>query len=850
MQRYHSIDYGDLATRKRRIQRACDLCRRKKTRCDGARLAGKQQCSNCTAANLACTYLDATKRIPSQRYVECLEMKVNEMEILLREMLPPEADLTEELEKEPIQALPASDKGDLIPNLMRSLGRDITNEKGRSVSEDDYDGALEGNLRKWRTFTDGLFFGKSSHAQLVQTALDTKYGRPAYICDSACSRRPEFWDPLIWHTPSRFSQVQVNVEYTFPDEDLLWSLIDLYFTQCNIFLPVLHRPSFESSVAELTHLNDPVFAAALLAVCAIASRHSTDPRVLIDNEPSSSGWKWMQQILVGRKANSFLTPRLLYDCQSTCLITIFMLGCSVPQTAWNMAGIGLRAAQEAGAHRMKGHESLNNAEAESWRRVFWCLVYLDRYISSALGRPCAINDEDIDTDLPADCDDEYWDHVDPEQAFNQPEGRPSLVSYFNCHMRLTRILMICLRTLYCTNRTKALFGQVEKNWEEQIVAELDSALNTWIDTLPDHLRWDPNRDNLVHFKQSAALSGAYYNLQMLIHRPFITGPRRSSMWPFPSLAICTNAARSCIHVVGIQHQRGGKLPFSGYMVFNAAVVLLCNTWDRQQSGLSVDLKKEIEDVYKSMRILRSFESRWRFTGVLWDVLYQLTSSDLPLASPVSRNKQERDSDYPFDPNERGRSDVQRDAHIARNFYGGSGYPPASEPMDMYAPAPSALPPSSQWTTTSVSMSPQDPQAQWDQPTSTISQRPRSQAYSLPLNSDESGRMSQTVFSDHVPEQDPRLYRYYEHSSISPPIQGPINPNYMPYYRHDGYSQLTPRSPAPPEVYSGGSSSSDSVEVDDRTRTISWDGVPRATESVSWGSYLNNTKESPWRTEGF
>ncbi|KAK0189009.1 fungal-specific transcription factor domain-containing protein [Armillaria mellea] len=844
MQRYHSIDLGDLATRKRRIQRACDLCRRKKTRCDGTRLSGKYQCSNCTAANLECTYLDATKRIPTQRYVECLENKVNEMENLLREMLPPDADLAEELDKEPIQALPTSGKGDLIPSLMRSLGRDITNEKGHSVSEDDYDGALEGNLRQFRNFTHGVFFGKSSHAQLVQTALDTKHGRPAYICDSVLLRRPEFWDPLIWHTPSHFSQVQFNMEYTFPDDDLLWSLIDLYFTESSIFLPVLHRPTFERSVAESVHLSDPVFAAVLLAVCAIGSRHSADPRVLIDNESSSSGWKWMQQIIVGRKANPFLSPPLLYDCQSTCLIAVFTVGSSVRQTAWTMAGIGLRMAQEAGAHRTRGHESLNNAESESWRRVFWCLVFLDRYISSVLGRPCAINDEDIDTDLPADCDDEYWDHTDPEQAFNQPEGQPSLISYFNCHMRLTRVLLICLRTLYCTNRTMALFGQVEKNWKEQIVVELDSALNTWINTLPDHLRWDPNRDNIVHFKQSAALLGAYYHLQMLIHRPFITTPRHPSKWPFPSLAICTNAARSCSHVVGIQHQRGGKFPFSGYMVFNSAMVLLCNIWEGQQSGLSIDLKKEMEDVYKCMKILRNFESRWRFTGVLWDILYQLTSGDLPLANPVSRNKRERDSDYPFDPNERGRSDVQRDAYIAGNCHGGSGYSPISEPMDIYAPAPTTLPPSSQWDTTFVSPSTQDPQAQWDQSTSIISQCPRSQSYTLPLNSsDESGRTSQAVFSDHTPEQDSGIYGYYEHSSSSPPIQGSSNPDYTPYYRYDGYSH---RSPAPPEVNSGGNSS-DSVQVDDRMRTI-WGGVPGTMDWLGWGSYLSNMRESPWPTQ--
>ncbi len=229
-------------------------------------------------------------------------------------MLPSDADLVEELEKEPI-SLPASDTGGLI----QSLVRDITNEKGRSVSEDNYDDALESNLRQFQTFTHGRFFGNSSHAKLTQTALDLKYGCPAYFCDVP-SRRPEFWDPIIWHTtPSRFSQVRVNVEYNFPDNDLLWSLIGLYFTESNIFLPVLHRPSFERSVAESTHLSDPAFATVLLAVCAIASRYSTDPRVLIDNESSSSGWKWMQQVLVDRRANTFSSPPLLYDCQSTCV---------------------------------------------------------------------------------------------------------------------------------------------------------------------------------------------------------------------------------------------------------------------------------------------------------------------------------------------------------------------------------------------------------------------------------------------------------------------------------------------------------------------------------------------------
>ncbi|KAK0228925.1 fungal-specific transcription factor domain-containing protein [Armillaria fumosa] len=841
MRRHYDIDLTfAYSTQKRRVLRACDLCRRKKTRCDRTRLPGNQ-CSNCAANNLVCTYVDATSQpVLSQRYVQCLETKMNKMENALRRMLPPDADLAEELEKEPT-SLPASDTGGLI----QSLVADVTNDKGRSVSEDDYDDILESNLQN---FTHGRFFGNSSHAKLTQTALDLKNGHPTYFCDVP-SRRPEFWDPLILHTaPSRFPQVRVNMEYNFPDNDLLWSLIGLYFTESNIFLPVLHRPSFERSVAGLTHLSDPFFATVLLAVCAIASRYSTDPRVLIDNEPSSSGWKWMQQILVDRRANTFSSPPLLYDCQTTCLVAVFMLGCSVPQTAWTLAGIGLRIAQEAGAHRKRAHEGPNNAEAELWRRVFWCLLFIDRYTSSALGRPCAINDEDIDNDLPTDCDDEYWDRTDPEQAFNQPEGQPSLVSYFNCHMRLTRLLLVCLRTLYCMSKPKAIFGLVEKNWEEQIVVELDSALNAWIDTLPDHLRWDPNRINIVHFKQSAALLGGYHNLRILIHRPFITAPRHSSKWPFPSLSICTNAARSCSHVVDIQHQRGGKFPFSGYLVFNAAVVLLFNIWGERQSGLSIDLTNEMEDVYRCMRILRNLESRWRFAGALWDILYQLTAGDPPLSlssKPVSRNKRKRDSDFPFDPNERGRSDIQKDPHAPGNLYGGSNDPPTSEPMDICAPAPYTHPSSSQWNTTTVSLSTSDPQVQWDQSTSVSLQWPRSQTHPLPVNGNDLGQVDyhgQADPSDYIDEQDSPIYGYYEPSSSSLPTQDPSNPSYTPSYGRDGCPHII-RSP--PVVHSG--SNDGTVQVDDRMRAI-WDGVPRTLELGDWDSYLSNLNELSWPTQ--
>ena len=59
-----------------------------------------------------------------------------------------------------------------------------------------------------------------------------------------------------------------------------------------------------------------------------------------------------------------------------------------------MVGIGLRLAQDVGAHRRKVYNAPLSVESELWKRAFWVLVALDRFGSAALGRPCAIQDEE------------------------------------------------------------------------------------------------------------------------------------------------------------------------------------------------------------------------------------------------------------------------------------------------------------------------------------------------------------------------------------------------------------------------------------------------------------------------
>lgn len=654
--------------KKRRIQRACDTCRRKKIRCDGGQMPNNR-CSNCSAYNLDCTYIEAAKkRGPPKGYVESLENRLENMEKLLQRLCP-DADFTQELGVRIDRESWPNDKRslDIMPSRasrQNSPARRLSTchlSGGNSVPpsvdpddlapSDDEPGSLtvtEGLKRLAMDPLDRRFHGKSSGVMLIQAAMDLKrehYGLdPAKNCIPA-TRRSDFWSPHSWEVISE----ERIVQYHYPPDDLMPALVDNYFRCMNPFTPVLHRPSFERALSDRRHHSDIGFGSVVMLVCAIGARWSDDPRCLLDGASAhSAGWKWFDQIQVHRR--SFMSPPRLYDLQIYALSSLFLQGSSSPQSSWTMVGIGIRLAQDVGAHRRKVYNAPLNVESELWKRAFWVLVAMDRFGSAALGRPCAIQDEDFDLDLPLEVDDEYWEHPDPAKAFQQPPGVPCSISFFNSFLKLNQILAFALRTIYSINKSKILLGFVGPQWEQHIVAELDSALNKWIDTVPDHLRWDPHRENQLHFNQSATLYATYYHIQILIHRPFIPSPRKPSPLTFPSLAICTNAARSCSHVADMCRRRGIlPIPQMQIAAFTSGIVLLLNIWGAKKSGQFVDSEKQMSDVRKCMQALKSIEDRLITAGRLWDILNELAcAGEIPVdkATPPPSNKRERGADSP------------------------------------------------------------------------------------------------------------------------------------------------------------------------------------------------------------
>jgi len=193
------------------------------------------------------------------------------------------------------------------------------------------------------------FFGKSSHFMLVKEALEFKKeytGEESADAGVLGFRRREFWstplvsiiiNPYLTFYRRLFTLFKWEFgttdkdspQYIFPEDDLMISLVHIYFTCVNWNLPFLHRPTFENDIADRLYLRDSSFGANVLLVCAVASRYTNDPRVFLEgsNAPQSCGWKYFDQVRKIRR--SLLIPPTLFELQFFCVrsfLTSFALG--------------------------------------------------------------------------------------------------------------------------------------------------------------------------------------------------------------------------------------------------------------------------------------------------------------------------------------------------------------------------------------------------------------------------------------------------------------------------------------------------------------------------------------------
>ncbi|KAF7312677.1 Zn(2)-C6 fungal-type domain-containing protein [Mycena indigotica] len=588
---------------------------------------GEEPCSRCLKYDFTCSYEEKAAKRTSSNYVKSLESRLRTVESLLQQQQSQPPAL-------PPPPKPSDYKKSIGPGVqvVTEVIRNLNSPFPVPHSDDLAFTDISHKLSHLK-ISKG-FHGKSSQAMLVKSIMDLKG------CGQGCAPRRQVsekpWAMRPWNSynPAK--------PYIFPEDNLLVSLVTLYFVNVNSFYPLLHRDTFEQSIARGGHLKDDVeFGAVVLLVCALGAQYSSDPRVRGLPPTSPNGHIWFDQVdLV-----VFSQPTLS-TLQSYCLATLYLERTSSPRACWSVVGAGMRLAQDMGSHRERMHRGPISPEMELEKRAYWLLTLMDTRFSAALGRSIAIPLHETDLGLPIRCDDQYW----TEGGFAQPPELPSSVDFFILDLKLQRILSYTLKILYTTNRNKRLIGLNDDDWEEPLVVEFDSALNSWFDSIPEHLRWNPQESvdpNALFLDQSAALYCMFYFAQILIHRPFIPashhakGPGAKPR-TFPSLSVCNNAGRAIARLVDVytRLRPGHPLICGPTPAFTAGVGLLLNVWgmarNTKQTSGSVVAKGgssdqqmlDLIDVRRCLEALEAHAAQWPSAAPLADTLQQLLNVDI------------------------------------------------------------------------------------------------------------------------------------------------------------------------------------------------------------------------------
>ena len=158
---------------------------------------------------------------------------------------------------------------------------------------DDFDSSDDDSAAQWNLFGDARRYeGKSSNAPLVRDIMALQSCQQSRM---SFDRLPSFdfhvrtqsfllYPPVYLCAENQTTAEDLPPFTDFPPPDLLSKLVDAYFTHLNIYLPLLHRPSFEKCLREGLHLIQVTFGAIVLLVCANGARWVDDPRVVNNPE--------------------------------------------------------------------------------------------------------------------------------------------------------------------------------------------------------------------------------------------------------------------------------------------------------------------------------------------------------------------------------------------------------------------------------------------------------------------------------------------------------------------------------------------------------------------------------------
>ncbi|EED20142.1 fungal specific transcription factor, putative [Talaromyces stipitatus ATCC 10500] len=572
--------------KRRRIARACDMCRKKKIKCDGK----MPKCSHCINYKTECIFTQVEKkRNPPKgaKYIEGLENRMRRLEGLLKMagIADNESDIPS-IERRLQQAQQQSQHGDLntfsaaVAAARSSLENPQKSSTG-SLHSTPRDSNSSSRVAESPTSQEDKEHEVEALSDMMCSLVTTNCGETRYIGSSSgfsiFSPRGIQWvnektgdtsfhdmiqaayiddNKWLYWKPEIFSDIFARrVFKPLPPKEEAMSLFRDFFDNFNAILPLFHEPTFMHLV-ERQYSRDPYegsgWWASINIVLAIAHRLRVMSH-LVPQEEDKKAWLYLKNAM-GVLTELTMRNTDLLSVQALLGMSLFLQGTPNPQPSFFLVAAAIRLSHSIGLHKRGSLFNLNPVEVEQRKRVFWIAYLLDKDICLRSGRPPVQDDDDMNVELPSE--------IPPDNAGLIPLIGEGTVNMFRLMCRFAIIESRVYKRLYSTKAAKQSDGELLNT-----IGELDRELEEWKDSIPvdyrpEHEIKATHPPLILHVM---ILHFAYYNCLTTIHRMAvhhgywtsrlsnyaIQGLYARPLNPrvFSSANICVTAARASINLI-------------------------------------------------------------------------------------------------------------------------------------------------------------------------------------------------------------------------------------------------------------------------------------------------------------
>ena len=298
----------------------------------------------------------------------------------------------------------------------------------------------------------------------------------------------------------------------YPDYELALRFVEAYFWHSHTQSPFIHHSSFMERFKACYHRPEDS-PPQMLFVCnmVLAIGETTlqrQAKITGRPAPHDPKCRFFETAMDNLEASLERTNLATVQC----LLLLVVYGLQHPEAVsiYRTSGLAMRVCVELSLHRAQDdRDQLTLLDRELRKRIFWSSYSLDRFVSIILGRPCAIVDENVSCELPADVDDSciLADRIQP-----LPPGVVTEMTYSLATIKLRRLSGRILGTLYCTQHRPHdnISPMVDK-----FVTELEA----WRLTVPS-CNVAPPDDAIVPsiFRSPLYLELGYFHTRLLLYR--------------------------------------------------------------------------------------------------------------------------------------------------------------------------------------------------------------------------------------------------------------------------------------------------------------------------------------------